>query len=262
MSKDKKTRSPLKEIPRNPGESIREELGRQINDKFMFLAMITLCGIAFVIWQWLHYFNVLSPVHPAIWTFFIFCLVVITIRAYVNVRKKVNALRQGYEGEKVVARRLEELRRKDFRVFHDIPVKIGEREFNIDHLLVGPKGVYVIETKTWSKPWRGRAEIAHDDERIWVDGQERDRNPMDQAKALRSFIWGFIHKRTGKKCKVWGVVIFPGWFVKEGESRSNSGIWVLNEKRLVKYLDQEPTVLNEEEIQMIDSYIQELYPRD
>jgi hypothetical protein len=49
----------------------------------------------------------------------------------------------GSRGEKVVADALEELRVLGYAVFHDIP---GDG-FNIDHVLVGPRGVFVIETK-------------------------------------------------------------------------------------------------------------------
>ena len=43
---------------------------------------------------------------------------------------------------------LENLRADGARVFHDL---VGEG-LNIDHVVVSPHGIFVLETKTWSKP--------------------------------------------------------------------------------------------------------------
>ena len=43
---------------------------------------------------------------------------------------------------------LEDLRAQGYAVFHDIP---GDG-FNVDHALIGPAGIFAIETKTRAKP--------------------------------------------------------------------------------------------------------------
>jgi hypothetical protein len=63
-------------------------------------------------------------------------------------RPQLLTLRQGIEGEKVVGQFLERLRENGYQVFHDL---IGAG-FNVDHVLIGPAGVFTVETKTWSKP--------------------------------------------------------------------------------------------------------------
>ncbi|HTX01223.1 MAG TPA: nuclease-related domain-containing protein [Acidimicrobiales bacterium] len=64
--------------------------------------------------------------------------------------------RIGAGGESAIGRRLERLGRGGWRVLHAIPV--GERGADIDHLLIGPGGVYTINTKN------------HPGKRIWVGG--------------------------------------------------------------------------------------------
>ncbi len=53
--------------------------------------------------------------------------------------------RAGYTGEAMVANLLESLS-DEFHVFHDI--RHRDLAGNIDHLVVGPTGVFVLETKT------------------------------------------------------------------------------------------------------------------
>lgn len=55
------------------------------------------------------------------------------------------AWRVGAEGEESVGRRLDKLVSRGWRVLHSIPV--GERGSDIDHLLIGPGGVWTVNTK-------------------------------------------------------------------------------------------------------------------
>lgn len=65
------------------------------------------------------------------------------------------ALRSGIRGEMRVAGFLAELEPDGYRVLHDVELGRG----NADHVVVGPAGVFVIETKDWGGrfyPRRGR----------------------------------------------------------------------------------------------------------
>src|SRR5690606_23533501 len=78
-----------------------------------------------------------------------------TVYRVVRLRPRLRALRLGMEGERAVGQFLERLREDGYHVFHDV-VAVN---FNVDHVLVGPAGVFAIETKTWSKPSAGDARI-------------------------------------------------------------------------------------------------------
>ena len=43
----------------------------------------------------------------------------------------------------------------------------------IDHVIIGPAGIFTIETKTWSKPVRGEARIVFDGEKLTAGGSSR-----------------------------------------------------------------------------------------
>lgn len=55
------------------------------------------------------------------------------------------AWRVGAEGERIIGRQLQKLEKDGWTVVHDVP--IGERGSNIDHVLVGPGGVFTVNSK-------------------------------------------------------------------------------------------------------------------
>jgi hypothetical protein len=77
------------------------------------------------------------------------------------------AWRRGAEGERRTARLLASLERRGFQVFHDLAVPGSAA--NVDHLVVGPTGVYVID----SKRYRGR--LRYFAGHLWHGGRTLDR---------------------------------------------------------------------------------------
>lgn len=67
------------------------------------------------------------------------------LRRLLGVHDEEHAWRKGAEGERAVGRRLDRLERDGWTVIHDLTV--GSRGANIDHLVIGPGGVFVINTK-------------------------------------------------------------------------------------------------------------------
>ena len=79
--------------------------------------------------------------------------------------------RQGARGEEAVARELSALEGSGYRALHDLDVGRG----NVDHVVVGPTGVFVLETKAW----RGRVFFGRGG-RLMCNGHDR-RAARDQA---------------------------------------------------------------------------------
>jgi hypothetical protein len=69
---------------------------------------------------------------------------------------EAQAWQRGAEGERHVARLLEPLVRQGWGVSHDL--RVPGSKANIDHVVVGPPGVFAIDTKTY----RGRLRLSHD----------------------------------------------------------------------------------------------------
>jgi hypothetical protein len=78
-------------------------------------------------------------------------------------RETVSGWLQGAKGEQMTARALRPLEREGWRIFHDLQVPGSAA--NIDHLLVGPGGVWVIDSKLWS------GQLRWDPQQGWMHGQ-------------------------------------------------------------------------------------------
>jgi hypothetical protein len=63
--------------------------------------------------------------------------------------EQVTAWRRGAAGERRTARLLDRLTRDGFVVFHDLAVP-GKTSTNVDHLVIGPTGVFIIDSKQWT----------------------------------------------------------------------------------------------------------------
>lgn len=75
------------------------------------------------------------------------------IRSFSHVQKRQCEIRNGHfglRGEQAVAEALASpaLAAAGFTIFHDIP---GDGPWNIDHIVIGPPGIIVLETKTCAK---------------------------------------------------------------------------------------------------------------
>jgi hypothetical protein len=60
--------------------------------------------------------------------------------------------------------------------------------FNVDHVLIGPSGVFAIDTKTHSKPAMGDPVATYDGESVLIDREKPKRDPVAQAKAEARFL--------------------------------------------------------------------------
>lgn len=159
--------------------------------------------------------------------------------------KKAHQLKLGRDGERWVAQYLEGLRTLDFHVYHDVP--IGDA--NIDHVLIGTRGIFSIETKTLSKPERGECRIVVAADGIAANGQMLTRNPIVQAKAQAGWLKNF-YGEVGSKVSVQPIVVFPGWFVEKFDHRA-LGVWVMEPKALDSFLAHEPEVIPVEQVRML-----------
>lgn len=240
----KKARSPLKVSPlRNPGQSLDEELQRIFLDSFLpyFLAPPLLVSFALIEWwRWYRPF----PPSPWVATGLAFITIIYSIYQVQKIRPKIHALKLGREGEKVVGQSLEELRSSGAIVLHDIKAD----GFNVDHIVISSKGIFVIETKTYSKPNGRDAKVLFDGKTVSVGGKSPSRDPVKQVVANTAWVQEMLKERTGRSFPARSVVLFPGWFVETAGTHAHDRVWVLNPKALPAFIAQEKLTLSLEEI--------------
>jgi hypothetical protein len=243
-------RSPLKDKPlRNPGQSLDEERHDLLYNKVLAPSLYALLLVTLAGMEWERYF---LPQTPS--PIFITVIAVLGIGyAAFQIKRAwpaVHALQQGRDGEKAVGQYLERLRERGYQVFHDV-VGAG---FNVDHVLIGPAGLFTIETKTYSKPPGPEAKVTFDGEHILVDGVEPDRDPVVQAKAQAGWLRELLAESAGRKFPTRPVILFPGWWVEQGKGTTRE-VWVLEPKALPGFLDHEPEVLNAEDVKLASFHL-------
>lgn len=246
-----KTKSPLKAKPlRNPGQSLDEEIEKLINEDAGSYIFVTISIIIFTVYEWIRWYCK-SEYHPLVATFIMVITICISIYNLKKIRKRLKLLRLGRDGEKAVGQFLELMRERGYKVFHDF---IGDN-FNIDHVIVCKYGIFTVETKTFSKPLKGKPRIQYNGKRITVNGRETISDILEQAKAEAFWLRHVIRESTGKKYEVKPVIVFPGWYIENSAAGYNPNVWVLNPKALAEFIPKSGINLQDEEIHLISSTI-------
>ena len=242
-------RSPLKSRPlRNPGQSLDEQIRDLIETNIAGPVFLAMFAVLVAVLEWWRYYHP-APPSPRIYYFAaVIVIVYAAFRVYWTL-PRLRALKLGRDGEKAVGQFLERLRERGYRVFHDL---IGNG-FNIDHVLIGPAGIFTIETKTYSKP-RSDARIVSDGDTIRMDGVKPDRDLTIQAKAQASWLRQLLAESAGRQFAVKSVIVFPGWYV-EYTGPKNKSLWVLEPKMLPSFLDHESWLLLPEDIQLASFHL-------
>ncbi len=236
--KTRKERSPFPDntkLLRGPGETLRRklaELDEQLLHNF-FTALLAplLVGLALA-WIATRFSGASAIAWLAIIAVALLASLVFSVRRLASGLDRWRNTWLGYYGERIVAESLEPLKAEGFRIFHDIPAGDALAPFNLDHVLVGPSGVFAIETKTRRK---GRARAGFAEHQIIYDGQVlaypwgEDRYGLDQA--LRQARWLEQHLATllGQPTPVQPILTFPGWMVI---TRARGAVTVLNPKQI------------------------------
>jgi hypothetical protein len=245
----RKTRSPLKRAPlRVAGESIDAQLDEVIHSELLSPYILAAFMALLALMEWFRFYTEMKP-NP--WLFSVVAALAVAY-AFFRMRRGywiAKQLKLGRSGERAVAQYLERFRAKDFFVFHDVP----SGDANIDHLLIGTKGIYTIETKTLSKPTRGDARIRVHDQSILADGHVIDRNPIVQAKAQAGWVYNFFTD-CGFKKFVQPVVVFPGWYVEPCDMKS-IGVWIIEPKALDSFIERRQETLTPDEVRAMASAV-------
>ncbi len=142
----------------------------------------------------------------------------------------VERLEQGASGERVVGEMLDELADSGWHVMHDIEVGHG----NVDHIALGPAGLFTFETK--SNPTPVKVRRLHG--AIIRQAQAESR----EVEAL-----------AGVRAEPY-VVFSEAWVDRPGARRK--GVRVLPARLLVSHLRQRPPSLAPEQVEAVHARLQ------
>lgn len=121
---------------------------------------------------------------------------------------RVRAFFKGARGEERVAAVLATLP-QEYTVFHGIDGVSGMRlaaKGDIDHIVVGPTGIWVVETKCWD----GRVEIGLDTGNVLFEGAAPSRDPLRQVVRLSARVAEVLRQRLPLTPPVSALLCFAG----------------------------------------------------
>lgn len=135
----------------------------------------------------------------------------------------------GFEGERMVGRELNLLMLDGCRVFHDL---VNERIGNLDHIIVAPHAIFVVETETRKKP---RGLSVGSDNRVIFNGRElrfpnrTTDKPVRKTARNARWLQKYLARMTGIEVAVHPILTLPGWQV---ERMASGSVLVLNPKEI------------------------------
>jgi hypothetical protein len=151
---------------------------------------------------------------------------------------------KGAKGEKIVAKKLKKLPKK-YTAIRD--VKIPNLGGDIDHVVVGPTGIYVIETKNYKPTY-----IPDEDCWYHTSGRVSPLNPAKQVKLQASKLNDFLVRKLGKKLSKTTInpVISPinHNLIIKNDIKSYE---IVYPEDLVSYLSHQKKILSSKEVKEI-----------
>ncbi|MGH8741398.1 MAG: nuclease-related domain-containing protein [Burkholderiales bacterium] len=257
-------RSPLaRNLLRSPGESLRARIEDTQWDIASFLAagmlpLPAVLGLYFASW-------VGGSGAPTATTAVSLAVLGLAAQSWLGWKLwqslwRLRRLKLGHEAQLAVGQELAELGRAGFRIFHDFPA--GDGRFNLDHVLVGPSGVFLVETKGRSDtdtPW----EVQYDGRVLqfpgWVETE-----PLVQARANADALQRWLSGAVGQGIPVEPVVALPGWLVQRV---AEEGMPVLAAREIQAYFTSRPNLplmsaqLIQQIVHQLDQKCRDVAPR-
>lgn len=209
-------KSPLtRELLRSPGESLRIEIENlNLDIVFYLMALFIFPIIIFATYLSQIYFGAARENSVIIGIYFFASLAFIgfySVKLW-RLLKDRNNYRLGLDCELAVGEELNQLMLKGCRVFHDFPVEEFNKKFNIDHIVVSPKGVFAVETKGRAKPTNEET-VVYDGKVLKFPGWTES-EPLEQARRNAKWLSNWISTVVGEEVWVSSVLAIPGWYIK------------------------------------------------
>ena len=193
-------------------------------------------------------------------TIIIFWLVFI-FRKTAKIIKLIRSYALGRDGEKSVAQYLNIVSRQvskessNMHIYHDILNR--KKAYNIDHVVVSKKGIFLFETKTFRKE-KGIVNTIFSDGKVLYKNKTMIKNDIPlQVKGQTKWLKSELKATLGKEYEIISTIVFVGWLV-EGKKIEN--FYVTNPRNIKNILENKYSriIYNDEELKRITSVMHKL----
>jgi hypothetical protein len=142
-------------------------------------------------------------------------------------------MRLVHESRLATRRVLDQLLKEKYSVFHDVV----NDQFSIDHLVVGPKGVFAIQTH--AKPLSANKQRPYDhivtyNGRELFFPKESDHGMVENAQLNAEKLSQWLSEQTEEPIAVRAIISLPGWTVRR---TSSEGMPIINPKQFASLFE-------------------------
>lgn len=217
---------------RPPGETLRvklDEIDSKISDFSLWLfAAASFFGFGV-------YVFLTGPMYLGI--ALLVLAVGLMIHAAIRLQNTAKARRDhyvGFLGERAVGEELNQLMADGWSVFHDVPFadNPGAKPFNVDHVVVGPGGLFAIETKTRRKRKEsGGHKVVFNGQTLDFPWGSEDFG-LKKAQERAHYMSQWLSKKLQAEIHAHAILALPGWYV---DRIGKSDLTVLNEGEIPSF---------------------------
>lgn len=226
-----KRRSPLSvKLHHSAGEQLRARMQDHGDEMMGGWMLMLLSGPVFMLaWalQFVPWNRVSIGIREIIFVCFAVVLFAYGLQRFIHHARLRRQAREGLAAERMTAQELNRLVGDGCQVLHDVP---GE-EFNLDHVVVGPRGVVMIETKSFKKPPKGEGDhhykVQYDGKGLLFPGWATT-EPITQARNQAQWLARYLRTAIGRDVLVIPAVALPGWWIDRVKGSAQSDVRVFS----------------------------------
>lgn len=182
---------------------------------------------------------------------------------YMRHYEKREHYQDGWVAEQVTGQQLNRLIAQGCHVLHDLPAEVG----NIDHVIVAPRGVYAVETKSFRKPKGVTDDRNHPGHKVHYDGKGlrfpdfATAKPIEQAVRQAQWLKRVLRDGLGREVPVVPAIALPGWWVERTEEGKRADVQVFTPMgRGADFMAWQPERLDESQRRLIAQTLAARYP--
>ena len=182
---------------------------------------------------------------------------------YISHNKKREQARDGWIAEQVTGQQLNRLVAQGCLVLHDLPAEVG----NIDHVVIAPRGVYAVETKSFRKPKGVTDDPKHPGHQVRYDGKGLRfpdfaiTEPVEQAARHGQWLRRTLRDALGRDVPVVAALALPGWWVERTEEGKRADVQVFSPMgRGAEFMAWQPERIDEAQRRLIAQTLAARYP--
>ncbi|MFZ2268623.1 MAG: nuclease-related domain-containing protein [Azonexus sp.] len=220
----------LTELRLLPADSLRKRQDKIIEARLDKLVYVMIVGLLTALFVSSRRIDMAAHSWDSVDTFFVVAAIAVALYFGRQITRDMPLQRkykQGIRAEQAVAQELAAALAGDNRIIHDIQAG----EFNIDHVVITPVGVFAVETKSRLKPpaGNGSPKVKYDGRQLEFPGWTETK-PIEQAARQAKWLADYLLKATGDPFPVFAVLALPGWYIDYGVRMTEQMVRVINPK--------------------------------